>query len=70
MWSRPTRPACCCRRCQLLVPARSVLLDLRRVTLNPMTKPARKPETMIMEVIYRFHPMFADEVPHLAGRYR
>ena len=31
------------------------------VTLNPMTKPARKPETMIMEVIYRFHPMFADE---------
>jgi arginine deiminase len=29
------------------------------VTLNPMTKPARKPETMIMEVIYRFHPMFA-----------
>jgi arginine deiminase len=35
-----------------------------------MTKPARKPETMIMEVIYRFHPMFADEVPHLAGRYR
>ena len=41
------------------------------VTLNPMTKPARKPETMIMEVIYRFHPMFADaEVPHLAGRYR
>jgi arginine deiminase len=29
------------------------------VTLNPMTKPARKPETMIMEAIYRFHPMFA-----------
>jgi arginine deiminase len=29
------------------------------VTLNPMTKPARKPETMIMETIYRFHPMFA-----------
>jgi arginine deiminase len=29
------------------------------VTINPMTKPARKPETMIMEVIYRFHPMFA-----------
>ena len=24
-----------------------------------MTKPARKPETMIMEIIYRFHPMFA-----------
>jgi arginine deiminase len=31
------------------------------VTLNPMTKPARKPETMIMEAIYRFHPMFASE---------
>jgi arginine deiminase len=31
------------------------------VTLNPMTKPARKPETMIMETIYRFHPMFATE---------
>ena len=28
------------------------------VTLNPMTKPARKPESMIMETIYRFHPMF------------
>jgi arginine deiminase len=31
------------------------------VTLNPMTKPAREPETMIMEAIYRFHPMFAAE---------
>jgi arginine deiminase len=31
------------------------------VTINPMTKPARKPETMIMESIYRFHPMFAAE---------
>ena len=31
------------------------------VTLNPMTKPARKPETMIVEAIYRFHPMFASE---------
>jgi arginine deiminase len=31
------------------------------VTLNPMTKPARKPETMIMETIYRFHPMFTSE---------
>ena len=28
------------------------------VTLNPMAKPARKPETMYMEAIYRFHPMF------------
>lgn len=31
------------------------------VTLNPMTKQARKPETLIMEVIYRFHPMFTAE---------
>ena len=31
------------------------------VTINPMTKPARKPETMIMEAVYRFHPMFAAE---------
>jgi len=29
------------------------------VTLNPMAKPARKRETMILEAIYRFHPMFA-----------
>lgn len=31
------------------------------VTLNPMTKAARVPETMIMEAIYKFHPMFAAE---------
>jgi arginine deiminase len=31
------------------------------VTINPMTKPARRAESMIMEVIYRFHPMFAAE---------
>jgi arginine deiminase len=31
------------------------------VTINPMTKPARKPETMLMEAIYRFHPMFTAE---------
>ena len=31
------------------------------VTINPMTKPARQPETMIMEAIYRFHPMFRAE---------
>ncbi len=31
------------------------------VTLNPMTKPARRPETRLMEVIYRFHPMFEAE---------
>jgi arginine deiminase len=28
------------------------------VTLNPMSMPARRPETAIMEAIYRFHPMF------------
>jgi len=32
------------------------------VTLNPMTKPARKPETMLMEAVYTFHPIFAAEV--------
>jgi arginine deiminase len=31
------------------------------VTINPMTKPARKPESMIMETICRFHPMFSSE---------
>ena len=31
------------------------------VTINPMTKPARKPESMIVEAIYRFHPMFTAE---------
>ncbi len=31
------------------------------VTVNPMTKPARMPETMIVEAIYKFHPMFAAE---------
>jgi arginine deiminase len=31
------------------------------VTVNPMTKPARKPETMIVEAVYRFHPMFTAE---------
>ena len=30
------------------------------VTLNPMTKPARKPETTFMQAIYRWHPMFAE----------
>ena len=29
------------------------------VTLNPMAKPARRPETVFMEAIYRWHPMFA-----------
>jgi arginine deiminase len=29
------------------------------VTLNPMAKPARKRETMLVETIYRFHPMFS-----------
>jgi arginine deiminase len=30
------------------------------VTLNPMMKPARRPETVLMQAIYRFHPMFAE----------
>ena len=29
------------------------------VTLNPMSKPARRPETVFMQAIYRYHPMFA-----------
>ena len=38
------------------------------VTINPMTKPARMPETMIMEAIYKFHPMFtAEEFPVWLG---
>src|SRR6478609_7945664 len=31
------------------------------VTINPMTKPARKPESMLVEAVYKFHPMFKDE---------
>jgi arginine deiminase len=30
------------------------------VTINPMAKPARRGETLIVEAIYRFHPMFVD----------
>ena len=30
------------------------------VTLNPMTKPARRPETVFMQAIYHWHPMFAE----------
>jgi arginine deiminase len=30
------------------------------VTLNPMTKPARRPETVFMQAIYRWHPMFCE----------
>ena len=38
------------------------------VTINPMTKPARKPETMLVETIYRFHPMFmAEQFPIWLG---
>jgi len=33
------------------------------VTINPMAKPARRYESMIIEVIYRFHPMFTRESP-------
>jgi arginine deiminase len=31
------------------------------VTLNPMTKPARRPETILMEAICRWHPLFAQD---------
>jgi arginine deiminase len=30
------------------------------VTVNPMKKAARRPETVFMEAVYRFHPMFAE----------
>ena len=33
------------------------------VTINPMAKPARRYESMITEVIYRFHPSFAEDGP-------
>jgi arginine deiminase len=33
------------------------------VTLNPMAKPARRPETIFMEAIYRWHPTFAQNGP-------
>lgn len=32
------------------------------VTLNPMYWPARKPETLLMSAIYRYHPAFAGKV--------
>lgn len=31
------------------------------VTINPMTKPARRPETAIMQTIYTYHPRFTSE---------
>jgi arginine deiminase len=34
------------------------------VTLNPMARRARRPETVFMEAIYRFHPMFTGEDFH------
>lgn len=30
------------------------------VSINPMAKPARKPETINLKAIYRFHPLFAN----------
>jgi arginine deiminase len=33
------------------------------VTINPMAMPARRYESMISEVIYRFHPMFNEHGP-------
>ena len=37
------------------------------VTLNPMTKPARRPETVFMQAIYRYHPMFAETAASGSG---
>jgi len=34
------------------------------VTLNPMAKPARQPETIFMQAIYEHHPIFAEEDFH------
>jgi arginine deiminase len=31
------------------------------VTVNPMYWPARKPETLLMRTVYKFHPMFAGQ---------
>jgi arginine deiminase len=31
------------------------------VTLNPMTKPARRSETVFLQAIYHWHPMFAED---------
>jgi arginine deiminase len=31
------------------------------VTVNPMFWPARKPETLLMRAVYKFHPMFAGQ---------
>ncbi len=30
-------------------------------TVNPMSKPARRPETVFIEAIYRWHPLFAQD---------
>jgi len=30
-------------------------------TVNPMSKPARRPETVLIEAIYRWHPLFAQD---------
>lgn len=37
------------------------------VTLNPMYWAARRPETLLMAAIYRFHPIFANQVKVLWG---
>lgn len=37
------------------------------VTVNPMAKPARQRETVNLEAIYRFHPMFADDEHPMFG---
>ena len=37
------------------------------VSLNPMAKPARRRETVHLEAIYRFHPLFAGELARWYG---
>src|SRR5690606_36436562 len=37
------------------------------VTLNPMYWHARRPETLLMAAVYRFHPIFAGKVQVLWG---
>jgi arginine deiminase len=61
-WVQTARRGCCCRRCRTSCSsATRPAGSSTGVTINPMTKPARMPETMIMEAIYRFHPMFTAE---------
>ena len=37
------------------------------VTCNPMYWPARKPETLLLRAVYKFHPMFASKLDKKGG---